>query len=141
MNNLPDQAQRTDSSLETGGIEPIYQVLRLVFGLLFLFAGIFIYYNVLSALSALLGGTADYPLLEKFTSSESRTVTLPGIGEKFALPPVFFSGMGYGLLVFIASVVVSIGNNLIRAGVSLIQPDARALIKRLRLELSKKIGQ
>ena len=122
------------------GLEPINQVLRLIFGLLFLCGGLYIYYFVLTALNGILSGTASYAVLDQFSTPEARTLSLPGSGEQIALPPVFFTGMGYGVVIFIASVVVSIANNLIRTGAGLIQPDARILIKRLRKELNKKSG-
>ncbi len=127
-------------SEETGGLESVYHSLRLLFGLLFLLGGLYLYCQVLSSMSDLLSGTSNYPLLEKFVSSEARTITLPRTGETVALPPVFFTGMGYGLVAFMGTIVVSIANTMIRGGVSLIQPDAKALINRLKRELTRKSG-
>ena len=139
MNNPP--AESPVVAPDVTNVEPLYHGLRLFFGVGFILAGLGLYYVILTQLRGILGGTTSYPMLDKFVSPEARTLQIPMTGDRIALPPVFFTGMGYGVVTFMFSIVVSIGNNLVRNGVGLIQPDARALIRRLRNELGKKSGK
>lgn len=134
-------ANDSPAGWERSGVEPVYHGLRIAFGLLFLCGGLFIYYSILTSISGVLSGTLTYPIVDKFLSPEARVISLPRTGEQITLPPVFFTGMGYGVIAFFGWIAASIGNTLIRSGTALIQPDARALIRKLRGELIQKTGR